>query len=381
MGNVRGAAAGIVAVVLAWTVVAGAQEKAPPKAAANKSPLPVTTVAPAAAGGGAKAAAAGEVLKSGNWSMALPLGLQASSAYIPEDNPMSADKVALGRFLYFDKRLSKDMSIACASCHNPYHGFADPSRTSSGVGFQLGARNSPTVINRLFSAEQFWDGRAKDLELQSHGPLTNPVEMAMGSNEDVVQRVQAIAGYKPLFVKAFGDATIDLDRLGKAIAAFERTVVAGNSPFDRYQAGDKSALSAAAVRGMELFNGKANCKACHTGFNFTDETYQDIGVGMDKPTPDAGRFDVTKNNDDRGKFKTPTLRNIVQTAPYMHDGSEATLAQVVDFYDRGGIANANLSKEIKPLHLSAQEKQDLIAFLESLTGDVTNVSVPESLPK
>jgi cytochrome c peroxidase len=323
----------------------------------------------------------GEVVKSGEWSMTLPLGLQAGAAYIPDDNPMSDAKIALGRFLYFDKRLSKDMTISCASCHNPFHGFADPARTSSGVSGKLGGRNSPTVLNRLFSAEQFWDGRAKDLEFQSHGPLTNPVEMAMGSNDEVVERVKAVAGYGPLFTKAFGSDGIDLDRIGKAIAAYERTVVTGDSPYDRYGAGDKDALSPSAVRGLALFNGKANCKVCHAGFNFTDESYQDIGVGMDKPTPDAGRFEVTKNNADRGKFKTPTLRNLTQTAPYMHDGSDATLAEVIDFYDRGGIANSNLSPEIKPLKLSAQEKRDLVAFLESLTGEVRNATPPESLPR
>ena len=372
----RGIATLITGVLLvAGTGIATADEAAKP--AVKKSPHAVAAAVPA----GAASSRAGETVKSGTWSMTLPLGLQASSAYVPDDNPMNADKIALGRFLYYDKRLSKDASIACASCHNPFHGFTDPARTSSGVGFKLGARNSPTVINRLFSAEQFWDGRAPDLEAQSHGPLTNPVEMAMGSNDEVVARVQAVAGYKPLFAKAFGDETIDLDRIGKAIAAFERTVVSGNSAYDRYQAGDKDAMSASAVRGMALFNGKANCKACHTGFNFTDETYQDIGVGMDKPKPDAGRFDVTKKDEDRGKFKTPTLRNVAQTAPYMHDGSEETLAAVIDFYDRGGIANPNLSKEIKPLHLSAQEKQDLAAFLQALTGEVMNATPPESLPK
>jgi cytochrome c peroxidase len=329
----------------------------------------------------AAADGSGEVLTSGRWSMTLPLGLQAASAYVPDDNPMNDDKVALGRLLYFDKRLSRDMTISCASCHNPFHGFADPSRTSSGVGGKLGGRNSPTVLNRLFSADQFWDGRAKDLEFQAHGPLTNPVEMAMGSHDEVVERVKAVPGYAPLFTKAFGQDTIDLDRIGKAIATYERTVVSGDSPYDRYQAGNKDALSPSAARGLALFNGKANCKACHTGFNFTDESYQDIGVGMDKPTPDAGRYEVTKNNADRGKFKTPTLRNVTETAPYMHDGSEATLAQVVDFYDRGGIANGNLSKEIKALKLSAQEKADLVAFLGSLTGEVRNATPPETLPR
>jgi len=322
-----------------------------------------------------------EVLKSGTWLMTLPLGLQAGSAYVPDNNPMSDDKIALGKLLYFDPRLSKDNTISCASCHNPFHGFADPARTSGGVGHQLGGRNSPTVINRVFSAEQFWDGRAKDLEEQAHGPLINPVEMAMPSHDEVVKRVKGVKGYAPLFKKAFGDDKIDMERIAKAIASYERTVVAGNSPYDRYQAGDKDALSASAVRGLALFNGKANCKACHTGFNFTDETYRDIGVGMDKPKPDLGRYDQTKKDEDRGKFKTPTLRNIVQTEPYMHDGSEATLAEVIQFYDKGGVPNPNLSKEIKPLNLSAQEKLDLLAFLESLTGDVNNASPPNGLPK
>ena len=322
-----------------------------------------------------------EVVKSGSWSMTLPLGLQAGSAYIPDDNPMTEDKVTLGKFLYFDPRMSKDKTISCASCHNPFHGFTDPARTSKGVGGKLGGRNSPTVINRLFSAEQFWDGRAKDLEEQAHGPLVNPVEMAMGSHNDVVARIKAVKGYAPLFKKAFGDDKIDMPRIAKAIAAYERTVVSGDGPYDRYQAGDKDALSTAAVRGMELFNGKANCKACHTGFNFTDETYQDIGVGMDRSTPDLGRYDVTKKDEDRGKFKTPTLRNVAQTAPYMHDGSDATLLDVVEFYNKGGIPNPNLSKEIKALNLSAQEKRDLVAFLESLTGNVNNATLPEQLPQ
>jgi cytochrome c peroxidase len=353
----------------AQEVATGAQAERP----GGASPRPALPTA--------ATAKAGEVVTSGSWSMTLPLGLQAGSAYIPEDNPMRADKIALGKLLYFDKRLSKDRTIACASCHNPFHGFADPGRTSAGVGQKLGGRNSPTVINRLFSAEQFWDGRAPDLERQAHGPLVNAVEMAMSSHDEVVTQVRAVKGYAPLFGKAFGDQKIDIDRIGKAIAAYERTVVAGNSPYDRHQAGDRDALSPSAVRGMALFNGKANCKACHAGFNFTDETYQNIGVGMDKLKPDAGRFDVTKNEADRGKFKTPTLRNITQTAPYMHDGSEETLAAVVDFYDRGGIPNPNLSKEIKPLRLSAEEKRDLVAFLESLTGEVQNASPPESLPK
>ncbi len=322
-----------------------------------------------------------EVVRSGGWSLTLPLGLQADAAYIPDDNPMSEDKVALGKFLYFDPRLSKDGTISCASCHIPFHGFADPHRVSAGVGGQLGSRNSPTVINRLFSAEQFWDGRAKDLEEQAHGPLVNPVEMAMPSLDEVAKRVAQIPGYVPLFRKAFGDEKTDADRIAKAIAAYERTVLAGNSPFDRYMAGDKDAMSPAAVRGMQLFNGKANCKACHAGFNFTDESYQNLGVGMDRPNPDLGRYNVTKREEDKGKFKTPTLRNVAQTAPYMHDGSENTLLEVVEFYDRGGVKNPNLSKEIRPLGLTEREKRDLVAFLEALTGEVHNLAPPPSLPQ
>jgi len=327
------------------------------------------------------APAQSQIVKSGDWSMTLPLGLQAGSAYIPDDNTMTEDKISLGKLLYFDPRMSKDRTISCASCHNPFHGFTDPARTSKGVDGKLGGRNSPTVINRVFSAEQFWDGRAKDLEEQAHGPLVNPVEMAMGSHTDVVARIKAIPGYAPLFKKAFGDDKIDMPRIAKAIAAYERTVVSGDSPYDRYQAGDKDALSASAVRGLDLFNGKANCKACHTGFNFTDETFQNIGVGMDKPKPDLGRHDVTKKEEDKGKFKTPTLRNIAETPPYMHDGSDATLIEVVEFYNKGGIPNPNLSKEIKPLNLTVQEKRDLVAFLESLNGTVNNAAPPEALPR
>jgi cytochrome c peroxidase len=329
----------------------------------------------------AKPAPKSEVVRSGDWSMSLPLGLQADAANIPYDNPMNDAKIELGKLLYFDTRLSKDMTVSCATCHKPFHGFADADRTSAGVGLQKGGRNSPTVLNRLFSADQFWDGRAASLEEQARGPLTNPVEMAMGSHDQVVERVKAVKGYAPLFHEAFGADGIDMDRIAKAIAAYERTVVTGNSPYDRYQAGQKDALSPSAVRGMALFNGKANCKTCHASFNFTDENYRNIGVGMNEPKPDLGRYEVTKKEEDRGAFKTPTLRNLLQTAPYMHDGSETTLLEVVAFYDRGGIGNPQLSKDIKPLHLTEQEKLDLVAFLESLQGDVNNATPPDKLPE
>lgn len=344
--------------------------------------LPALPVAADEAAAPAKAPAASQnILRSGQWSMPLPLGLDSESAYIPDDNPMTAAKVSLGKLLYFDPRLSKDNSISCASCHNPFHGFAHPDRTSSGVGLQKGGRNSPTVLNRLFSAEQFWDGRAKDLEEQAHGPLTNPVEMAMPSHDEVVTKVRAVAGYAPLFKQAFGENTVTMGRIAKAIAAYERTVVTGNSPYDRYQAGDKGALSSSAVRGMQLFNGRANCVTCHVGFNFTDENYRNIGVGMKQAKPDVGRYEVTKKDADRGAFKTPTLRNVALTAPYMHDGSEYTLLATIEFYNQGGIPNPNLSADIKPLGLTPQEKIDLVSFMEALTGEVNNASPPDRLPQ
>ncbi len=205
--------------------------------------------------------------------------------------------------------------------------------------------------------------------------------MAMPSHAAVAGKVGAIAGYRPFFEKAFGTSDVTIDRIAQAIASFERTVVAGNSAFDRYEGGDRSALGAAAIRGMALFDGKANCVTCHAGFNFTDESFHNLGVGILAKTPDLGRVKVSKAPSETGALKTPTLRNVAQTAPYMHDGSEATLADVVAYYDRGGTPNPHLSKEIRPLHLGAEERADLVAFMESLTGDAPNVAVPTMLPQ
>ena len=322
-----------------------------------------------------------ERLQSGTVTLELPVGLQAGAAYVPEGNPLSEEKIALGRLLYFDKRLSKDDTVSCATCHDPAHAWAEPRRTSVGVGGKVGARNAPTVINRLFSKEQFWDGRGADLEEQAGGPLVNPIEMAMPSHAAVVEKVRGIAGYPPLFAAAFGTRDVTIERIGQSIAAFERTVVAGNSQFDRHQAGDPEAMNAAAVRGMAVFNGKGNCVTCHAGFNFTDESYHNLGVGMHAKKPDLGRVAVSKARSETGAFKTPTLRNVAQSAPYMHDGSEATLAAVVDYYDRGGNPNRHLSKEMRPLGLTAGDKADLIAFLEALSGEVTPVTVPTDFPQ
>jgi len=326
-------------------------------------------------------AAPGEILTSEDFSMVLPLGLQAGAAYVPDKNPITQVKIELGHKLYFDQRLSKDGTISCATCHAPEKGFSDGRPTSLGIGHQPGARNAPTVINRLFSKEQFWDGRAADLEDQALGPIQNPIEMGH-TLEGMISSVEKIQGYAPEFQAAFGSPGINADRVAMAIATYERTVLAGNSPYDRYQAGDKTAMSEKAVRGMNLFNDaqKTNCVTCHAGFNFADESYHNLGVGMEKPNPDWGRFAVTKNDFDKGAFKTPTLRNITQSSPYMHDGSETTLLEVVNFYDKGGFKNQWLSKEIKPLTLSDQDKADLVAFLEALTGDVSGIDRP-ALPQ
>lgn len=344
--------------------------------------LAIWMLVAAMAGGVRTVGAAGPAtLEVGGVKLSLPLGLQAEAAYVPDDNPPTPERVALGRLLYFDKRLSKDDTISCATCHDPAHGFAEPRATSAGVNAQVGGRNAPTVLNRLFSKEQFWDGRAPDLEEQAKGPIVNQIEMGMTSHDVCVEKLRAVKGYEPLFAKAFGTSEITMTRIAQAIASYERTVLTGDSPFDRYEAGDKSAMSDAAVRGMALFNAKGNCVTCHAGFNFTDESYHNLGVGMEAAKPDLGRYDVTKQDVDRGAFKTPTLRNITQTGPYMHDGSETTLRAVVAFYNQGGRKNAWLSKEMRPLGLSDAEIADLVAFMEALTGPITDTTVPTAFPQ
>ena len=296
----------------------------------------------------------------------VPLGL--IPVQFPKDNPYTPEKAALGKLLYFDPRLSADNTVSCASCHSPAFAFTDGKAVSDGIRAQKGGRSAPTVINRAYSLNQFWDGRAKSLEEQAGGPMQNAIEMG-NTHEGVVKSIQGIAGYAPLFAKAFGSPEIDIDRTTKAIATYERTVLSGNSAYDRYKAGNKRALSAAQQRGMDIYFNKAKCDQCHEGVNFTLNSYNNLGVGSDKPNPDTGRYAVTKNDAEWGSFKTPTLRDIARTAPYMHDGSLATLEAVVDFYNKGGIKNKNLDEKMKPLDLSKAEQTDLVAFLKSLNGE------------
>jgi cytochrome c peroxidase len=299
----------------------------------------------------------------------------------PAENPYSPARAELGRLLYFDKRLSADGTVSCASCHDPKFAFTDGAATSSGIKGQKGNRSAPTIINRAYTLAQFWDGRAATLEEQAKGPMANPIEMG-NTHDAVVAKIRSIAGYRPLFAKAFGSEEITIDGIAMAIANFERTVFSGNAPFDRYKRGDKKAMTAEQVRGMAVFTGKGKCDRCHEGANFTLNMYANVGVGSDKPEPDVGRFAVTKDPKDWGLFKTPTLREIEKTAPYMHDGSLKTLEEVVEFYNKGGIPNKNLDENIKPLKLTDQEKKDLVAFLKALSGEGwQHVKAPETFPQ
>ncbi|MFQ5662717.1 MAG: cytochrome-c peroxidase [Terriglobia bacterium] len=301
---------------------------------------------------------------------------------IPADNPPTAETIVLGRKLYYDPLLSVDNTVSCASCHAPYLGFSDGKPVSEGVNGQTGTRNAPTVINAAYLTTQFWDGRAPSLEKQAEGPVQNPVEMA-NTLEAVEKKLTADPTYRAAFKAAFGRDRISYEMVEKAIASFERTVLAGNSPFDRYfYQGDNTALSESAKRGLEVFRNpdQGNCAACHTiGKNyalFTDNKFHNLGVGVttgvtgEAVLSDLGRYEVTQNEADQGAFKTPTLRNIAHTAPYMHDGSLKTLKDVIDFYIGGGNSNPYLDPEIHALDfLSGQERDDLLAFLESLTGE------------
>lgn len=316
------------------------------------------------------------------FQLTLPLGLEKDSLVIPEDNPLTTEKVELGKLLFFDKRLSANDTIACASCHMPSLAFTDGQPVSAGIHGQKGGRSAPTAINRAFSSAQFWDGRAATLEEQSVGPFANPIEHGFKDHDELVAKVKSIAGYQPLFEQAFGSPAITVDLIGKAIAGFQRTLLSGNSDYDRFtQGNEEQALSANAQNGFRVFLGKGQCLRCHFGFNFTDEQYHNLGVGSNKKESDVGRQAVTNKPEDMGAFKTPTIREIAKTAPYMHDGSLATLREVVDFYDQGGIANPQLDPVIKPLNLTEQEKKDLVEFMESLNGEGWNVTPPTQFPK
>jgi cytochrome c peroxidase len=310
---------------------------------------------------------------------AVPLGLPPIPW--PADNPYSPARTELGRILFFDGRFSANGVVSCAFCHDPNHAFAGSAPLSRGVNGKSEVRRTPTLINRAWGKSQFWDGRAPTLEAQIVVPVTNPNEMGV-TTDRVVQTIRGIKGYAPLFAAAFGDSTIDFDRITKAIAAFERTIVSGNSAYDRYLAGDKSALTKQQKDGLDFFNKKGECAECHSRPNFSDEKFTNIGIGMDRIDPDPGREDVTQKRRDFGKFKVPTLRDLARRAPYMHDGSDRTLSDVLDVYAKGGLPNPHLDTRLAPFYLDEETRKDLLAFLDALNGEGwENIKPPAEFPQ
>jgi cytochrome c peroxidase len=337
----------------------------------------------------------------------LPLGLSLGKAQMKglEKNPLTRAKIELGRQLYFDTRLSKDNTVSCASCHHPQEGFSRHTATGVGISGQKGGRNSPVSYNRILSDLQFWDGRAGSLEDQAIGPIQNPIEMG-NTHELAVKTLKGIPGYSMQFDKIFPGEGVTIGNVGKAIAAFERVLVTGPSPYDYHESFQKYAsmdredladllededqksayeslktmmeanpMSESAVRGLALFFSKeVGCSNCHVGANLADEQYHNLGIGMAAKEPDLGRYTQTKLDKDKGAFKTPTIRNVVFSAPYMHDGSLLTLEEVVEHYNKGGDRNQWLSTKMTPLKLNAQQKVDLVEFMRACTGTFPHVS-------
>ena len=319
-----------------------------------------------------------------------PLGTEINLASLPD--PPTPARVRLGRWLFYDKRLSSDKSVACSSCHRPEYAFSEPTPVSSGIRGQKGGRKAPSFINQAVTLYPnfFWDGRARSLEDQALGPIANPIEMG-NTHGAMVETLSHISGYAPYFKEAFGTPDITKERVAKAIADYERTRMSGNSPWDRWRYNrEESAVTADVKQGHELFNGKANCAQCHLGNNFTDGQFHNIGVGWVEKTKsfkDEGRWAISKDlgeearAGDRGAFKTPTLREVTKHAPYMHDGSVATLRDVVEFYNRGGEKNPWLDAKVKPLNLTEAEINALVAFMQALEGHGYQDTPPASFPQ
>jgi cytochrome c peroxidase len=360
-------------------------------ASCKKKEAPRESAAPAAA-----PAPAGPAWEEKNPIRPLPkapLGSPADFAALTFK--VTPEKVRLGRWLFFDKRLSPDGTVSCATCHRPENGFSEPTPVSTGIRGQKGTRKAPPILNAAWSLYPvfFWDGRAASLQEQAKGPIINPIEMG-NTHEKAVATIAAALGYRKYFREAFGDDKVDLDRIVDAIAAYEATRLSGNSAYDRYETGDEKALSPLAAKGRALFFGKGRCNFCHLGPNLADSKFHNLGVGWDpkraktikgKPSKegfaDLGRYAVTKKEEDIGAFKTPTLRDVAKRAPYMHDGSQATLRDVVEHYDKGGNPNPWLSKDIVKLNLTPNEENALVAFMESLNGEGYEDTEPRSFPQ
>ena len=314
-----------------------------------------------------------------------PLGLE----YYFEDAKQSPDprRVRLGRWLFYDKRLSGDNTVSCATCHRPENAFSEPTPVSAGIGGQQGKRKAPTFINQAVTLHPhfFWDGRAGSLEDQALGPIENPIEMG-NTHDSMIETLSRIEGYRPYFEEAFGSDDITKEAVALALADYERTRVSGNSPYDRWRYNrDESAVPQEAKLGHDLFfDNRARCSQCHVGSNFTDSLFHNLGVGWDPETEtfeDEGRFVVTKDPADRGAFKTPTLREVTKHPPYMHDGSIPTLREVVELYNRGGVMNPNLDPKLSPLGLTDAEIDALVAFLKTLEGEGYQDTPPTAFPQ
>jgi cytochrome c peroxidase len=344
-----------------------------------------------------------ELINDEPLAVKVPTGLPPLTPKIsvPAANPITKGKYELGRQLYFDPRVSLDGTVSCATCHNPARGWTDGMPVSIGIAGQTGGRSAPSVINAAYGKTMFWDGRAPSLEGQAQGPVQNPIEMGKQDYKQIIERLGKIPGYSELFEKVFG-TPITLDGMAKAIATFERVAaLSGNSPYDKYNGGDNKALSDSEKRGLVLFGltpnsdddfktdavrQKAKCTLCHQGFNFTDEQFHNVGIGFDEKTgkfADLGRWAIdpigAKLDADIGAFKTPTVREVAHTGPYMHDGSLTTLEQVVEHYDKGGTPNPSLDPDMKPLKLTVEEKADVVAFMKALSGETKKLA--ELLPK
>lgn len=390
---VNSAAAALVATV-ATQLVESVKEAGP---AAQNTPMPYLWLP-----------ADSSLIKDEPVTITPPNGLPSLAARVPAANPLTKGKIELGKQLYFDPRVSKNGTVSCATCHNPAKGWTDNEPTSAGIDGQRGGRSAPTVLNTAYQPLQFWDGRAPSLEAQAQGPVQNPIEMGGQTYQEIIERLREIPGYVDQFKAVFG-TDVTLDGFAKAIASFERTALSGNSAYDKYvkansddNAADLKALSDSAKRGMVLFGlrlnpddefktdvvlKKANCTSCHIGFNFTDDKYHNLGIGFDSKDnkfADLGRFVIEpvggKDLASTGAFKTPTVRDITKTFPYMHDGSLKTLEEVVEHYNKGGTPNPTLDKDMVVLKLTDQEKKDVVEFMKALDGDAKPVALPTLPP-
>lgn len=304
----------------------------------------------------------------------IPIGFE-SLPDAPADNPTTVEKAKLGRRLFFDPILSTDGTVSCASCHQPKHGFASPDPVAVGIGGRKGKRNAPSILNTAFGKQFSWDGRDDSLEAQILGPLESESELG-GNVELVIANLRKNESYVKAFGEVFGSGgdspveTVTTENLAKAIACFERTLTAGNSDVDRFRASEYEALSKTARQGLWIFESRGGCWKCHSGSNLTDEEFHNTGVGFGASERDQGRFEATQDDRHEFQFKTPSLRHVEHTAPYMHDGSIKTLREVVEFYNKGGSPkDPKLDEKMQPLNLTEQEVGFLVDFLKALSGD------------